>query len=508
MMHSELSKSELIDIIEKLNNELTFYKNESELKDQEISYLKRKLYGRSKESHSISEGQMSLFDEPFEIKEEAELPEEVQTTTRKKSKGKKRKILAKFPEEEVVHELENDCCASCKQQMKKIGKSKVREELIYIPAVLKRKVHYTTSYKCEHCSQENNDVIVKAFVSKAPIQNSLGSASIITETIHKKYGLKVPAYRQEKDWKRLGLDFTRQQITDWHIKCSDYYFSYIYELLQKELKNQDVIHADETSYRVIESSKTNNYYWLFQSGKYEDKQVVLYHYDETRKHEVPEEFLDGYTGYLHSDMYGAYLNMENVINVGCLAHLRRKFFEAMPDKNDSTSVASKFVRLCDKIFRLEKAWKNLSPKERQMKRTEELAPLLKELFNRATYYENQVGIGKLGQAINYTIKYKPYFMNVLKDGRLEISNNRAERSIKELVIGRKNWLFSTSKKGATSSGIILSLIRTAELNGLDSKKYIQLLLEELPTLYSLSEMEQCEAYLPWGKIAQERCRVN
>lgn len=109
----------------------------------------------------------------------------------------------------------------------------------------------------------DKDQIVKASVPKAPIQNSLGSASMIAETIHQKYDLKVPGYRQEKDWKEKGLPIERQQINRWHISCSQYYFSYIWDELAKELLSQDILHADETSYRVLESNKTNTYYWLF-----------------------------------------------------------------------------------------------------------------------------------------------------------------------------------------------------------------------------------------------------
>lgn len=148
---------------------------------------------------------------------------------------------------------------------------------------------------------------------------------------------------------------------------------------------------------------------------------------------------------------------------------------------------------------------HFTPDERLHLRQDKLATVLKNLFNLIEPYGYQGATGKLGKAIQYALKHKKYFLNVLKDGRLELSNNLAERSIKELVIGRKNWLFSSSLAGAQSSGIILSLKVTAELNNLSSSQYFQLLLEELPTLYFEGRLrEDIQAYLPWSHYVQEK----
>lgn len=508
-MSENLSYDDLKTELNKLTEELELVKHELWLKNEEIDFLRHKLFGRSKETTPASVNQLSLFDGIPPIEDSTELPEEVyEPKKRKKQKGKKRKTLEQFEEIPIVHELEETTCECCHQEMKEIGQTKVREELVFIPARFERQVHYAKSYKCESCSEVNDkDQIVKASVPKAPIQNSLGSASMIAETIHQKYDLKVPGYRQEKDWKEKGLPIERQQINRWHISCSQYYFSYIWDELAKELLSQDILHADETSYRVLESNKTNTYYWLFQSGRHNEKPVAIYLHDESRSHRIPRDFLEEFEGYLHSDMYSAYLNLPSEITiVGCLAHLRRKFVESLPKKDPpKVSLAAKVVALCDQAFALERSWKAFTPDKRLDLRQDKLAKVLDNLFNLIEPYGYQGATGQLGKAIQYALKHKEYFLNVLEDGRLELSNNLAERSIKELVIGRKNWLFSSSLAGAQASGIILSLKVTAELNGLSPVQYFQLLLEELPTLYFKGCIrEKIQAYLPWADYVQNK----
>lgn len=503
-------REELLVRHEQLAKQLELLQQELHLKNEENQYLRHKLFGRSKETHQVADGQLSLFDGVPPIEESPDLPDEedlVVPKKRKKQKGQKRKVLEQFEEVPVVHELEDKTCPCCQDEMVEIGKTKVREEVVYQPAHYEKQVHYGTSYKCLTCSEEEpQDVIVKAPVPKAPIQNSLGSASVIAQTIQQKYVLKVPAYRQEKVWKEGGLPINRQQINRWHILCAQYYFGYLWEELAKELLSQDIIHADETSYRVIESDKTNTYYWLFQSGRHEAHPVAIYLHDESRAHRVPQEFLADFKGHLHSDMYSAYLNLPDEITVvGCFAHLRRKFYESLPSNAPPDSVAAQAVAYCDQAFALEKSWRDLPAEERFQLRQEELSVVLTNLFDLIEPYSYQATTGKLSKAIAYATKYKEYFMNVLKDGRLELSNNLAERSIKELVIGRKNWLFSSSLQGAQASGIILSLKVTADLNGLSPVAYFQLLLEELPTLYAEGTLlDRLQAYLPWSDYVKEK----
>jgi len=158
------------------------------------------------------------------------------------------------------------------------------------------------------------------------------------------------------------------------------------------------------------------------------------------------------------------------------------------------------------MFYLEQTWENLSKQERYQLRQAKLKPLMQEFFNWCE--KNKITVlpgSKLGRAINYTLKHQATFEHVLLDGNLELSNNKAERAVKSLVMGRKNWLFSQSFEGATASGFILSLIETAKRNGLDPEKYLNYLLQKLPN-EEILDSETLEAYLPWQEKIQINCK--
>ena len=346
-----------------------------------------------------------------------------------------------------------------------------RRELVFIPAQLKRLDHIQHAYKCQTSSEKSDkDKILKAPVPKAPLAHSLGSASIIAHTIHQKFNLKVPNYRQESDWEKLGLPISRKEIANWHIKSAQYYLKPLYNLLSDILREQSVLHADETSYRVLESDTNLTYFWTFLSGKNEEQGIILYHHNQRRNGQVAKEVLGDFKGYLHCDMWSAYrsLDEDEVTLVGCWAHVRRKFFEATPKNADSNSLAKKGLSYCDQMFALEKQWEELAPEVRHQKRQEQLRPLMEEFFDwcREQYVLPE---SKLGRALKYSLDYESTFKTVLEDGRLVLSNNLAERAIKSLVMGRKNWLFSQSLEGAESSAIIMTLIETAKLHQVDSE---------------------------------------
>lgn len=282
------------------------------------------------------------------------------------------------------------------------------------------------------------------------------------------------------------MPITRKEIANWHIKESQYYFEPLYELLHQKLLEQPVLHADETSYRVLESDSQLTYYWTFLSGKDEKEVITLYHHDKRRSGLVAQEFLGDYAGYVHCDMHGAYRQLETA-------------------KADKSSLVFKGLCYCDKMFALEESWADLSLQDRLMKRQDELEPLMAEFFDWCRRQAVLPG-SKLGRAIDYSLKYEETFRTVLKDGSLVLSNNMAERAIKSLVMRRKNWLFSQSFEGAKSSAIIMSLLATAKRHHLDSEKYIGYLLENLPNEEIFAKKEVLEAYLPWAEKVQQNCR--
>lgn len=502
------------DIVEILEKQLNESNKRNEQLQQQVTYLtelisemNRKMFGKSKEDIQVN-GQQSLFEDtapqvPVQDEETTEV-----SSYKRKSKGTKADKLANFPVEIIERKLSEDesHCDQCGTDMVDMGSVEARSELLLIPATIKRLIYKQHSYVCKKCERQGVTSIKKASVPKPLISNSLGSGSIVTETIIQKFQQKVPAYRQEKYWHSLGLDINRDNICNWQITSSERVLQLIYDVLHEEIVKQDIIHADETSYQVIKSNKVNTYYWLFCSGKMEKRQVVLYHHAESRGHEVPLKFLDGFTGYLNCDGWGAYHLLPNVTLVACAAHIRRKFYEAISNKKtpSKSSPASIGYSYWQKMFRLEKKWGDLAPEERLAHRQNELKPVMDEFWE---WLENLNAIpkSKLGRAAEYAAKQRSGITEVLKDGRLEFSNNKAERMIKELVMGRKNWLFSTSLKGAHSNGVILSIMKTAELQGLDTRKYLNYLFTEIPNL-EIVDHQTLKDYMPWSPTVQLNCK--
>lgn len=504
--------------LEKKNQELTeqfeLVLEQNQYLQEQLFALQRQMYGRKKEDTPSIDGQTNLFDtdpfkEPEQTGQESQELIEVKSFRRKKTKGKKALSLANLPANHLHYYLEGeDClCDACGTHMTEIGSTVVREEPLFIPAHIEKNLFHQHAYKCCTCEKDNGTTsIKKAHVPKPLINNSFGSPTMVAQTIVEKYVKKVPAYRQENEWKTFGFPLDRQKITHWHLLAPDYVLSPLYQLLKETLQNQEIIHADETHYNVLDVPKATTYYWLYTSGKAESYPVVLYQHELSRKHEIPQNFLTHFTGYLHSDAYAAYGKMSGIKNVYCWAHVRRKFHEAVGSQPKKYSTALLGERYCDLLFKEEKKLRHLDPTDRQKQRRQWIKPIVDEFFSWASNL-CVLPRSKLGEAVAYLLKYKEGLRTFLEDGRLETTNNRAERAIKELVIGRKNWLFSKSEKGAQATGIILSILRTAVENGLDPRKYLIYLFEHIPNLPSLTKTALA-AYLPWNQEVQKDCRAN
>ena len=188
--------------------------------------------------------------------------------------------------------------------------------------------------------------------------------------------MKLPDYRQESDWKKMGLEVSRQMLNYWGLKSSEYYFKPMFELLKQKLLTSPILHADETYYTVLESETVKTYYWVFLSGKHDPYKITPYHHDPSRSGKVALNFLGDYPGYLHCDMWQAYEQLPKATLVGCWAHVRRKFHEAVPQTAFGKSLAQKGVNYCNRMFYLERTWENLSKQERYQLRQEKLKPLM------------------------------------------------------------------------------------------------------------------------------------
>ena len=247
-------------------------------------------------------------------------------------------------------------------------------------------------------------------------------------------------------------------------------------------------------------------WWRWAQKSTSATPIVLFRYERDRRHDRPKDFLDGFRGYLHSDGYDAYHKLENVISVGCLAHVRRKFVEAVEaagKSKGSSNLAGKAVKDLQQIFDWDSSCANMTLEERYQKRLEKQKPFLEAFFD----WVESISVSEksaLGRARTYALGQKEYVLNVYKDKRLELSNNRAERTIKPFVIGRKNWLFANTPKGAEDSAILYSLVETAKETGIDPYQYFIYALTEAAKLRAADECEKIAELTPahFKKLAE------
>ncbi|QEU47362.1 transposase [Schleiferilactobacillus harbinensis] len=292
--------------------------HENQQMQEQLAVLKRVLYGRRRESsQNLPDGQTNLFNEHVLTQEEqaavakASGEDEPVKKRPKKVVHRKSMDLSQLPQNtrDYTLDTEDQICPGCGKMMADIGRTAVRKEVDFVPVKLLATTVYQHTYVCtnEQCLQDHGKVITKkADVPKPVISHSMASNAVVTESILTKFIYKVPDYRQEKLWHNRGADFTRQALSGWPIKAAEEYLRPLYNLMHQELLAQDIIHADETPYRVLAIKKAKTYYWVYTSGKFAEHQIILYDHGDTRGYGEAERFLKGYTKYLQTDGYAVY----------------------------------------------------------------------------------------------------------------------------------------------------------------------------------------------------------
>ena len=270
-----------------------------------------------------------------------------------------------------------------------------------------------------------------------------------------------------------------------------------------------VDHADETVIQVLkEDGKTpqsESRMWVYATGNTGQPPIILFEYQPTRSGKHAKEFLTGFTGYLVTDGYIGYSSVPDVIHCGCWQHVRRKWTDAIPKTKDKQGKALEGFEFCERLFALERVFVNMTPEERTQARLKHSKPVLDAYF---AWVEtlNPLSGSKLGQAVVYSLNQRAPLSSFLLDGRIEISNNRAENAIRPFCVGRKNWLFADTVRGAQSSAIAYSIIETARANNLNPYQYLLYLLTELPTVLTQDPAADLSRFLPWAAELPERCR--
>jgi hypothetical protein len=344
--------------------------------------------------------------------------------------------------------------------------------------------------------------------------NSLASPTAAAHIMSQKFVLGLPLYRQEQNLEREGFKLSRQTMANWMITGASW-LDKIYSHMLAKLLQRDILHADETPLQVLKeadrAAQTKSYMWLYRTGR-DGPPIVLFEYQPTRTGEHPSRFLNKFSGFLHVDGYAAYENLPGVTLVGCWAHARRKFVEAVtvlpaPERKKGGTHSHIGLAFCDKLFAIERDLKDRTPEERAANREALSKPVLDAFRLWLDDMADKVlPKSAIGTAINYCRNQWPKLTAFLSDGRLELDNNRSERSIKPFVIGRKNWLFANTPRGARSSAVIFSIVETAKENGLNPYVYLTYLFEQLPNI-NCKDPLALDQLLPWSAPVMTKCRV-
>ena len=449
-----------------LHAENATLKEEVALMQSQLDWFKKQMFGRKTEQSTvIFEGgeQLSLMQDEKAVSEKTS--EETITIPEHKRKKKRtfEEAMADLPVEKVIHELEDKTCDKCGAEMEEIGEEK---------------------RKCGSDPEKDAELddiepchIVKAYCPKPMIPGCYCSPELLAHIIFEKYGKAVPLHRQEKDFASKKIPLLKATMSNWVLTAAEQWCLPIVQKMTAQLLLSEVIHADETVIQVLHENgrktTSESRMWVYCNGNINDRSIVIFDYKPTRKGANAEEFLKGWNGYLVRDQFSGYHVLKNVKHCGCWAHMRRRFIEAIPSdkKLHSTSVAVQAVERIKRIYHKEGQLKNCTSDERYKERQKIIKPLIDEFF--AWLEPLPVsGKNKLAEAIGYAINEKAYLYTFLENGNVPMDNNRAESAIRPFAVGRKNWLFSNTARGADCSAVLYSIVSTAQANGLDAEKYL------------------------------------
>ena len=525
---NKCSKQELMLMVLALQEQMERMNGNLENLIEQIRVANQERFGRHTEKMSELDGQLSFFNEAEYYSEDAGEPELGEVLPRKerskKQKGKREADLKDFPEEMHEHDVAE------KRLNEVFGEGNWREmpaeeykRLRYEPAswtVENHKVHVYVGTDGSH-----QDEFLRGDRPKDLLRNSILTPSLGAAIMNAKYVNSLPLYRIEQEFQRNGVNLSRQTMANWVIRCSERYFSPLYEYLRTKLLEYHVTQADETPVEVIHdgrSAGSKSYMWVHRSGEmYTDRPIVLYEYQKTRNSEHPLEFYKDFQGILVTDGLEQYhkvgRELAGVINANCWAHARRDYADAVKAMGKSSpeavkqSTAYQALARIGTIYKLEGTLKEMSGAERLKERKASIKPLVEEYFlwvKERLADTSCLPKGKTAEGLRYSVNQEEYLKVFLTDGEVPMDNSASERSIRTFCVGKKNWVLINSIRGAQASAIVYSISETAKLNDLNPYYYFKYLLEEIPRYMDEKgniEASNLEALLPWSEQLPAKC---
>ena len=525
----DLKISTQISLLNQKNKELEAEKKEKE--DLRMEYLRLQEKLSSLLTHRFCSHSEKADKQPllFDFEDEDLIPSDSETAETVAGEGPYREIKVReyirrkcgrkaiddsTPTKQIYHDIpEEEKVCACGCRLKKVGENSTKR-LRIIPAKMYAIEDIYPKYACPNCEgsgDEDNPVFRQAPAARYFIPKSIATNELLAYVMTNKFCEHMPFYRQEKAFERRCITVTRADMSNWQEQIYER-LKPLDSLIMEHIKTGTTMNMDETTVRVLKyKNRTENenrkksYVWLGIGGP-KNKKAVIYRYYESRNAKFIKPFINGFKGWLQTDEYPGYETAlkehnllypdDKIIHVACLAHVRRKFFDA--SLNGKSPGAGKAVKYIQLIYKKEEELieMNLSPEELVSKRKELIKPVFDEFHKWLLEMEPKVPPTlKFGRAINYALSSWQHLLNYLDCPDLFVDNSIAERSIKPFVIGRKNWLFSGSEKGAESSCFLFTLIENAKYYHLDPYEYLRCVFDQSVNCQTKKDFEKL---LPWN----------
>ena len=500
----DLNPSELKALIVSQHELIVSRDSEIEQLKLLIAKLRRMQFGRSSEKLDRQIEQLELRLEALQQNDAemvAAMPEQV-ASVESVSRSARRPLPAHLPREVRTHLPKQEACPDCGGELHKLGED-VSEVLERIPSRLQVIRHVRVKLVCGCCER-----IVQAAAPSRPIDRCMAGPGLLAHVLVSKYGDHLPLYRQSEIYAREGVELDRSTLADW-VAGSSRLLEPLVEVLRRHVLSGSKLHADDTPVPVLApglgKTKTGRLWTYVRDDRRAGDNTppaVWFSYSPDRKGEHPQTHLSQFTGILQADGYAGFAEIYEagrIQEAACWAHVRRKFYDLQ--LAHKSPVAAEALERIAALYAIEKQIQGRSPEERGEIRDKRSRPLLGSLKQ---WLEET--LSKLSRksdtavAVRYALGRWEALMRYCDDGRVEIDNNAAERALRAVALGRKNYLFAGSDKGGDSAATIYSLIGTAKLNGIDPESYLRNVLSRI----SDHPINCIEELLPWNLAAELR----
>lgn len=468
--------SDLIGTVETQRNDIESYKRTNARLQRRVEELERYRFG--KRSQKIDPAQLSLWQHCIDedIAETEQGLGQSEPSKPSVQRAKRKPLPAHLPREKTVYEHPEAKCA-CGHPLHAIG-VQACEELHWKPARFYVKRHEQTKYACRQC-----DTVITAAKPSRPIEKGLFGSSMLAYLLVSKYQDHLPIDRVRTICQRSGIDLPTATMTDALGRCG-WILRPLVDRLTDHLLQQSHLHTDDTVIPVIDATRgqtKQGRLWVYLHTGTEGPPAAVFDYTPDRSQVGPLTFLKDYRGHLQADGYPGYEKLYatgNVVEVACMAHVRAKFEKL--EKHTASPIAQKALALIAELYIIEQSIKTQTDEQRRQVRQQRSLPILQTL--KKLLEESLLKVGGNSDAavpINYALHRWQALLRYTEDGRLHIDNNPAERCIRPITIGRKNWLFAGSDLAAERAAVIYSLMATCKLNNVEPLAYFTDVLERI-----------------------------